>query len=93
MGRYDNIYNVKTAFKPVKTIPPIDERETDIHFEFNSADRLDLVSQRIYGSPEYWWVILAANKYQFEYDIPYGEILRVPYPLITVLNEIRSKIK
>lgn len=61
---------------------------TDLYITYRSSDRLDLISNRIYGDSQYWWVILAANEYQIEFDIVAGEILRIPYPLPPVLNAI-----
>ena len=90
MSRYKNILQTNTAKENIPAIPVISERESDIYFQFNESDRLDLVSHRIYGDSQYWWVILSANNYLMEFDIEPGELLRVPYPLIDVLNEIRQ---
>lgn len=44
--------------------------------------RLDKISQRYYGSPFYDWIILQANpEFIFEFDIPDGTIIRIPYPI------------
>jgi len=63
-------------------------RETDIYIEFIGTDRLDLISNRIYTTPEYWWLILRANGYSIEFDIEEGELLRIPYPLRLALSDI-----
>ena len=92
MSRYDNIYGITFAKEPVPPIAEISKRETDIYLIYNSADRLDMMSYRIYNDPQYWWLILVANGYQLEFDIEEGEILRFPYPLLEVLNEIKRNI-
>ena len=72
----------------------IDERDTDVYMEYNLTTRLDTLSHKVYGSANYWWIILAANpKYPLEFDIPLGEILRIPFPLNDVLVEIDTKTK
>ena len=63
-------------------------RETDIYIEFTDEDRLDNVSYRIYGDPQYWWLILQANGYAMEFDIEPGELIRVPYPLSGAIGDM-----
>ena len=92
MSRYKDIFNVQAATDRLPFVGEIEYRETDVYVTFNSADRLDLVSHRVYGDSQYWWVILYANGYQIEFDIDDGEILRVPYPLSDVLSDIRENI-
>jgi len=96
VNRYREIFNLKKSKDnvPPPNTPPykILDRETDVFLTYNSADRLDLISNRVYGSPNYWWVILAANNYHIEFDIEAGEVIRVPYPLADVLNEIRNQV-
>jgi len=93
MGRYENIFDVRTATENIKPIGNISDRESDIYIQFNSADRLDQISNRVYGDPQYWWLILAANEYQLEFDIVPGEILKIPYPLSDVIVEIKKRTK
>lgn len=92
MGRYNSVFNVTSATSTIPPIGVIPDRSSDIYITYTSADRLDLLSYRIYGDPQYWWVILAANDYQLEFDIEDGEILRIPTPLSEVLDEIRKNI-
>lgn len=90
VNRYKEIFGIISP----TDIPPdytIKNRNTDLFISFNEGDRLDLISNRIYGSSEFWWIILAANNYTIEFDIEYGEILRIPYPLSDVLDEIRDQ--
>jgi nucleoid-associated protein YgaU len=90
MGRYKDIFSVVTAKKRIPSIGKIQERDTDLYMTYTSADRLDMVSYRVYGDPSYWWVILAANEYQIEFDIESGEVLRIPWPLSDAINTIRK---
>jgi len=42
------------------------------------AYRPDLISQRVYGFPDYWWKIMEANKIFDIYDFKAGLNIRVP---------------
>ena len=91
MSRYKDIFNLTKSTNPVPNIT-IKDRESDIYLEYQDWDNLTLISNRIYESPEYWWIILKANGYQIEFDIESGEVLRVPYPLSEVLDEIKGQL-
>ena len=43
--------------------------------------RPDLVSQKVYGFPDYWWKILEANSIKDIYDFKAGINIRVPESL------------
>lgn len=45
-----------------------------------SANRLDLISQEIYGDPAMWWIIACANAtvYFDPMNVPTGTILKIP---------------
>lgn len=90
--RYADFLDVSMPNENVKDFTIL-HRDTDVFIPYHEADRLDLISDRYYGSPEYWWVILSANDYQLEFDIEAGEILRIPYPLNEVIAEIRRQVK
>jgi hypothetical protein len=58
------------------------------------VSRLDSISKRFYGSPLYDVVILQANpQYLFEFDIPHGAIIRIPFPLEPVLRVYDESLK
>lgn len=90
MGRYKKIFKVNSA-KDNVPIAKIDNkpRQSDMYITYRSEDRLDLISSRIYGNSEFYWVILEANGYSLEFDIEPGEILRVPYPLLDYIGSMR----
>jgi len=46
--------------------------------------RLDKLSQKYYGNPFYDFLILYANSYMSEFDIPDGTLIRIPFPLAKV---------
>lgn len=92
MSRYKSIFKIEKATDRPSATTVIENRETDIFLTYNAADRLDLISHRVYGNPQYWWVILAANGYEIEFDIDEGEILRIPYPLTDAIRDIKGNI-
>jgi hypothetical protein len=79
----------------VKTVPflKIPTRSTDIFINYKSnKTRLDIVSQTYYGVPYYGWLIMMANPQYggLEFDIPNEAVLRIPFPLIPVLQELEN---
>lgn len=86
--RYDK-RNALDIFPNIK----IKERDSDLYVEFKSTDRLENIAADTYNDPSLWWVILAANpQYTLEYDIEPGEVIRIPLPLNSVVNEIREQL-
>jgi len=70
------------------------ERDTDKFIVYKVAEtRLDRVSQTYYGVPYYNWLILNANpKYGgLEFNIKDGDIVRVPFPFLSTIQEFESK--
>jgi len=43
-----------------------------------SGDRLDMLSQKYYNDPSYWWVIAAASGVGWWLQIPEGVVLNIP---------------
>lgn len=42
------------------------------------ANRLDLISNMFYGTPELWWVLSMVNSLLDAHVVPYGTRLRIP---------------
>jgi len=56
--------------------------------------RFDILSQEYYGNPYHGWLILLANQ-QFggmEFDIPNGEIIRIPFPFNNAIELYNSEV-
>jgi hypothetical protein len=90
-SRY-SIFKLNNEIIPVPGIS-ISKRETDQYFVYDiNRTRLDRISAEAYGDDTYGWIIMLANpEYYFEFDIPYGAVIRVPYPLQEVLPEYQQK--
>jgi hypothetical protein len=57
--------------------------------------RLDKLSQEYYGNPYHGWLIMAANpRYGgLEWDIPNGEVIRVPFPFKDAIDRYNKEIE
>ena len=75
----------------IQTVPyiKIRVRPTDLYTIYRrNHSRLDLISYEYYGDASFGWLILQANPDvpSCEYEIPDNTQLRIPYPLMEVLN-------
>ena len=69
---------------------------TDKYIQFKkNIDRLDKLSQEFYDSPTFGWLILLANPHagSIEFEIPENYYLRIPYPLITSLQDYKRGVE
>lgn len=80
----------------LKSFPPIriSQRSTDKFVEYNSdRTRLDRIAEDVYEDATCSKIIMWANpEYFIEFDIPDNTIIRVPYPLKDVQDEVIKKI-
>ena len=49
------------------------------------TDRLTLLSNQHYGTPDLWWVIAFLNKKPTEFHFTPGEVIMIPHPIETML--------
>ena len=86
------LVNGEQTVVPYVTLPA---KTTDkITVYRTGKSRLDKVSQDIYGSPYFGWLIMVANP-EFgttEWDIPDGSLLVVPFPLISSLQDYKAAV-
>lgn len=91
-----NFYSLLKDNDKLKDMPKvqIDRRTTDKSVTYNKQkNRLDNIAGNIYNDETYWRLILWANEsYFMEFDIPDNTVIRVPYPLQDVLNEVQTKV-
>ena len=90
-SRY-GVFKVNGVLISIPSIPiPTSSEDAFIEYDINKT-RLDRVSAQYYNDDSYWWIIMMANpEYYFEFDIPYGAIIRVPLPLGTVLTSFQNE--
>jgi hypothetical protein len=68
---------------------------TDKYFIYKSGkSRLDKISNDYYGTPVFDWLILQANPSVggLQFNIPDNFILRIPFPLITTLQDYKRAV-
>lgn len=97
MREYFNRYDFFEEDGDFRIVPGIEIpiRSTDKYVQFKKGkDRLDKISQEYYNSPVFGWLILQANPSvgSIEFEIPDNSILRVPFPLISTLQEYKRGV-
>lgn len=68
---------------------------SDIYITFKkSSMRLDMLSYKYYGDPDYGWLLMLANPQYgyYEYLIPDGVQFRIPYPLSLALSKYEESV-
>ena len=73
----------------------IRKKSTDCYYAYKAKrDRLDIISYKFYGDPNFAWLILQANPElgSIENFIDDGTELRIPYPLADTLNQYMADI-
>lgn len=69
---------------------------TDIYDVFDpNSSRLDVWSNKYYGDPDYFFLILLANPEQssLSYSIPNRTVLRIPFPFNSALERYNNAVK
>ena len=89
---YDRYKKLKVNGE-VKDMPfiKIPVRPTDYYTVYTAGrTRMDLLSYKYYDDPNYGWLIMQANPGYggVEYKIPDNTVIRIPYPLTTVLTQL-----
>lgn len=65
--------------------PTIPYSTGDLYVVTGDADFLDILSQKYYSDPSYWWVIAQANGLRATMKAPSGMQLRIPSNLQSIL--------
>ena len=73
----------------------ISKRTTDRFLVYNKQKtRVDRMAETVYGDSSYYRLIMWANpEYELEFDIQDDVVLRIPYPLLDVLQEVQGQIE
>ena len=98
MAEYYNRYNkVSKDGQVFERVPfakiAVNANDKYITFE-KSKIRMDMLSYKYYGDPNYGWLILQANPEYcgFEFSIPDGVEIRIPYPLDSAISRYESSL-
>lgn len=77
----------------VLQLPTIPVQSDDINYRVTGNDRIDLLADRFYGDPIFWWVIAYANDMEIlPTDLVEGALIRIPSPRY-VSRELFGKAK
>ena len=79
-GVYRLIMDQTEVYTETVNQTPIEESIDDVYHEVlqSEENRLDIISNKYYGSPEYWWIIAMGNDLIDPLFIKPGTILRIP---------------
>lgn len=91
--RYDKFRtNLGTKIIPSIVIPTSSTDKKVLYKK--GVTRFDILSQEYYGNPYHGWLILLANQKfgGMEFDIPNGEIIRIPFPFNKALELYNSEV-
>lgn len=96
MAYYDR-YNRFRVDGSIRIVPglKIEKNSTDIYLSYNKSKmRMDMLSYKYYGDPDYGWLILQANPHvsSMEFSIPDGVMIRIPYPISTAISRYEQAI-
>lgn len=90
-----NIYNkIKSRLGRIIPLPTINikKRPTDIYVT-KGFKRLDQLAYDFYDDADLWKIILIANPlFKNDFTIHHNVVIRVPYPINDVLNEINEQL-
>ena len=94
LDRYQYFSDDNGGFQIVPGIE-IPIKGTDKYIPYKKGkDRLDKISDDNYQSPTFGWLILLANPLagSIEFEIPDNFYLRIPFPLLTTLQDYKSAV-
>ena len=87
---------IENGIRELADMPPITiiKRDTDKKIVYSKRlTRMDRIAGEIYQDETLGRIIMWANpEYEYEYDIPDGTIIRIPFPKREVLQEITTQI-
>jgi hypothetical protein len=84
MNRYINQNNIFPP-QPIRVILPM---PSDILHTLKHGERIDNVAFKYYNDQTLAWLIMCANPHWGnEFEVPFGAVVRVPYPLVSVFTQ------
>ena len=96
-----NYYDRYCSFRQegkIRLIPnlKIEKDGGDLYIKYDKSKmRLDSLSYKYYGDPNYGWLIMLANPKlgSMEFEIPDASIMRIPYPLSSAITRYENDVK
>jgi len=91
VNRYQSTSQTKDDRYNTTHYPSFPKRPTDLYIIARELDRLDLLSNKFYKDPRFWWVLAKANNLgKGTLDVPTGVQLRIPYPITDLTISLRD---
>ena len=87
----DRLEDIYTNNRIIGTIiyPTIEKTVSDIYITSRVQDRLDLLANKYYGTPNLWWILAQANQLgEGSFIVEPGTKLRIPQDVGSILNEL-----
>jgi hypothetical protein len=85
-----NRWDGKKVYKSV-TYPIIPTHPNDILITASETDYLDTLANKYYKDPTLWWVIASANNIgKGRMSIEPGKQLRIPFDVLSILNDFKQ---
>lgn len=83
-SRYSGIRKLKDSsgitlldsYEPLNI--PITEYDTYTVIDFDTENRLDILSNRVYGTWKLWWVLAQVNEIDDPFVVERGRVMRIP---------------
>lgn len=72
--------NNNDTYTETSNSTPVIETNRDLYHEVQREEenRLDIISNKYYGTPEYFWLIAMANDIVDPFVVRVGDVLRIP---------------
>lgn len=62
-------------------LPEVPVFNDDVYYQVKTGDRIDLIANSFYGTPQLWWVIAVANELELlPVELNDDLVLRIPSP-------------
>ena len=95
MNRYDlsNLENKdKNGKRYLRTVyfPEIVPSDTDIVLITRDYERMDILANKYYNNPTYWWILAHANHIKGTILVPPDTQLRVPTDINLILSNYKD---
>lgn len=94
MNRYESTKSIKNKDNFINryettTYPEFERKDDDIYIITRKLERLDILADKYYEDPRYWWIIARANNLgKGTLTIPPGKQIRIPQNILDIFNDL-----
>lgn len=90
---YSNVLKTNSGNRYLSSTiyPRIKPNDNDIYIIVDGTDRLDLLANKYYQNPAYWWIIACANNINDgKMYVEDGTQIRIPNDIATILKDFEK---